>query len=80
MTGEHAGVRVSCEVAAETDDMVGLHYLNPNGTMTYCLNSKLARGRLELGLPSGEKITATSRAVALEIGTLESDHGVTMYL
>jgi hypothetical protein len=69
-----------CDVAAETDAMVGLHYPNPDGAMTYCLNSKLARARLELTLPGGERITAHSRAAALEIGTLDRHHGVRMYL
>jgi hypothetical protein len=83
MTGRGGGaadVVVRCDVAAETDDMVGLHYPNPDRTMTYCLNSKLARARLELTLPGGEKITAHCPSAALEIGTLDRHHGVRMYL
>ena len=86
MTGRGGGggreddLVVRCDFAAETDDMVGLHYPNPNRTMTYCLNSKLARARLELTLPGGERVTAHSRSAALEIGTLDRDHGVRMYL
>ena len=34
MTGEDRGLRVACEVAAETDDIVGLHYPNPSGPVT----------------------------------------------
>lgn len=80
MTGEDAGVTLTCDVAAETDDFVGLHYPNPTGPMTYCLATNLARARLELKLPDGEVVQATSRAAALEIGTLESEHGTRMYL
>lgn len=80
MTGEDRGLHVTCDVAAETDNLVGLHYPNPSGPTTYCLNTKLARARLELRFPDGETITASSRAAALEIGTLDSDHGVRMYL
>ena len=80
MTGRDAGVSVACEVAAENDDFVGLHYLNPVGPITNCLCTALARARLEVKLPTGQVITATSRAAALEIGTLQSDHGIRMVL
>jgi hypothetical protein len=73
-------VRVIAELAAETDDLVGLHYDNPDGTLTYCLGTKLARAHLELHLPGGEKLTATSRSAGFEIGTHEADHGVRMYV
>jgi hypothetical protein len=73
-------VRVVAELSAETDDLVGLHYANPKGSPTYCLNSKLARARVELSMPGGEKIVASSRAAALEIGTRDARHGVRMYL
>ena len=80
LDASHRGVRVACELAAETDDLVGLHYENPDRTMTYCLNTKLARARLELHLPDGRTLSATSRAAALEIGTRDPAHGVRMYL
>lgn len=80
MTGKDAGLSLACDVAAETDDIVGLHYPNPSGPITHCLNTKLARARLELRLPDGETFTATSRAAALEIGTIRADHGIRMYL
>jgi hypothetical protein len=76
---KHAGVRVKCELSAETDDMVGLHYTNPNAATTYCLNSKLAKARLELELPGEPPLVAHSRAAALEIGTRDPTHGVRMY-
>lgn len=78
-TARGRGLRVRVELAAETDDLVGLHYPNPHGAMTYCLNSKLARARLEIVMPGGRTITATSRAAALEIGTRDERHGVRMY-
>ncbi len=77
---EGRGIDVRAELAAETDDFVGLHYPNPSGAMTYCLNTKIARARLELRLPGAAPIIATSRAGALEIGTHDRDHGVRMYL
>ena len=60
--------------------MVGLHYPNPAGPMTYCFNTKLARARLDVKLPDGTAFTAFSRAAALEIGTLEPDHSIKMVL
>lgn len=74
------GLELACDIAAETDDVVGLHYPNPAGPMTYCFNTKLARARLDLRLPDGTAFTATSRAAALEIGTLEPDHSIRMVL
>ena len=74
------GIEVRAEVAAETDDFVGLHYPNPSEDTTYCLDTKLARTRLELHLPGRPPVVATSRAGALEIGTREREHGVRMYL
>jgi hypothetical protein len=63
---------------AETEDMVGLHYANPDGPMTYCLNSKLARARVRFEAVGRAPLTLTSRAAALEIGTRDADHGVRM--
>lgn len=80
VTAAGQGIEVRGELAAETDDMVGLHYPNPSGGMTYCLNAKLARARLELRLPGNAPVVATSRAAALEIGTHDRQHGVRMYL
>jgi hypothetical protein len=80
MTGESGGLKIACDVAAENDDIVGLHDVNPTGPITNCLNTKLARARLEVHLPGGESVTTTSRAATLEIGTLEPDHGIRMVL
>jgi hypothetical protein len=80
VTAEGRGIDVRAELAAETDDFVGLHYANPSGAMTYCLNTKIARTRLELRLPGAAPVVATSRAGALEIGTRDRQHGVRMVL
>lgn len=66
------------ELFAETEDMAGLHYENPDGAMTYCLNSKLASARLSLAPRGGLPFTVSSRAAALEIGTRDMHHGVRM--
>ncbi len=75
---ENAEARVHGELAADTDEMVGLHYENPNGEMTYCLNSKIAWALLVLEPKSGPRVQATSNAAALEIGTKDPKHGVCM--
>jgi hypothetical protein len=71
---------VSGELVAETEDMVGLHYENPDGAMTYCLNSKLASAHLSIAPRGASPITVNSRAAALEIGTRDPNHGVRMVL
>jgi len=67
-------------VEAETDDMVGLYYPNPGGAMTYCLNSKLASARIRFEAEGSPPLSLTTRSAALEIGTHEADHGVTMHV
>jgi hypothetical protein len=78
-TGER-GVRVHAEIDAATDDLVGLHYPNPGGGMTYGLDTALARARVELLVPGEPPLVATSRSAALEIGTRDRHHGVRMYV
>ena len=78
-SGSGPTISLHGEMWAETDDMVGLHYENPDGAMTYCLNSKLASARLEISI-RGRAWVATSRAAALEIGTRDPNHGVEMVL
>jgi hypothetical protein len=79
LDASHNGVHLKCELSAETDDLVGLYYSNPNAATTYCLNSKLAKARLELHLPGEAPVIAHSRAAALEIGTRDPTHGVRMH-
>lgn len=72
----HAAIEGSVE--ADTADMVGLHYPNPDGPMTYCLNSKLARARVRFEANGRPPLVLSSRAAALEIGTRDDAHGVEM--
>jgi hypothetical protein len=66
------------ELRAENSETAGLYYENPNGEMTYCLNSKIAHAELTLSPKDGPVVRARSRAAALEIGTKNADHGVKM--
>ena len=78
--GANALCRVDGEMWAETDDFVGLHYANPDGQMTYCLNTKIAHARIELTMRGRPPMVVRSRAAALEIGTRDPSHGVRMYV
>jgi len=73
-------IRVRGEMFASTDDFVGLFYLNPDDTMTHCLNTKLAQAEVELTVQGRAPFTVRSRAAALEIGTMDPRHGVRMYV
>ncbi len=77
-SGRGPTLSVTGELSAETEDMVGLHYENPDGAMTYCLNSKLASARLSITPRDKAPFVVTSRAAALEIGTRDPSHGVKM--
>jgi hypothetical protein len=70
--------RIEGTFAADTADFVGLHYENPDGAMTYCLNSKIAGGSVRLAVAGRGPVEARTRAAALEIGTRDPDHGVKM--
>jgi hypothetical protein len=72
------GATLEGEITADKDLMGGLHYANPKGPLTYCLNSKLARGTLRLDEPGQPPLELTSNRIALEIGTHDSSHGVRM--
>ncbi len=74
------GGRVDAVIDASVEDFVGLHYENPTGAMTHCLNAKLARARVRFEPRGGVPITLSTSAAALEVGTLRSDHGVRMIL
>lgn len=70
------------ELAAETDDLVGIHRQNPRGSRSYCLGTRLARARLELARPGDTRpfLLATSRSAALSLITRDASHGVRMYV
>lgn len=72
--------RVEGELFGQTDDFVGLYYANPDGKMTYCLNTKLAHARVRFEPRGRLPFTLTSRAAALEIATRDPEHGVRMYV
>ncbi len=76
--GEH--VRIEGEMWADTEDFVGLFYPNPDGQMTHCLNSKLARARIEVTLRGRAPIVLASDRAAFEVGTHDPQHGVRMYV
>ncbi len=69
---------VSGEMFAETTDFAGLAYENPDGTVTNCLNSKIARGRLRLSVKGRADVDVITNAAAFEIGTKNARHGVQM--
>ena len=75
----NASARISGSFAADTEDFVGLHYENPDGAMTYCLNSKIASGSVRLAAAGRPPLEAHTRAAALEIGTRDPHHGVKMF-
>jgi hypothetical protein len=68
------------ELWAESDDFVGLYYPNPDGTMVYCLNTKLAQAELFIQGPRRKERIFRSRSAALEIATTDPNHGVKMYV
>jgi hypothetical protein len=79
-TAETTRARIEGSLDAGAEDMVGLYYANPNGQMTYCLNSKLAAARIRFESDGRAPLELTSRAAALEVGTHNEDHGVRMYV
>jgi hypothetical protein len=78
--GKNRHLALRGELWATTDDFVGLFYENPEGPPTHCLNSKLAHARLEIEARGRAPFVVHSRGAALEIGTLDYDHGVRMYV
>lgn len=72
------GATLRVAVEAARDDLAGLHYENPDGSMTHCLNSKLAHGTIVLSRGSRPDLVLASDRFALELGTKDRDHGVPM--
>jgi hypothetical protein len=77
-SGEEPPVRIEGVVQTVKDDIVGLYYDNPDGTMTYCLNSKIAHLRLFLYEKGCPDVVLDSRSAAFELGTSDPHHGATM--
>jgi hypothetical protein len=79
---EAQGPRASLrgELWADTDDLVGLFYPNPDGTQLYCLNSGIAHAEVLLALEGRAKRTLRSSRAMLELVTTDPHHGVRMYV
>jgi hypothetical protein len=77
---EQAGARIDGELELRVEDTVGIYYPNPNGEMTHCLNSKIARATLDLRAHQRPALHLTSERAALEIATHDPKHGVRMYV
>ena len=75
-----AGATIEGSISLRDDDVVGLYYPNPDGEMTYCLNSKLASATVRFEPAGGPPLSLRSRATALELGTRNPAHGVRMYV
>jgi hypothetical protein len=71
-------VRIEGVVQTVAQDLVGLYYDNPDGTMTYCLNSKIAHLKLFLYEEGCPDVVLSSHAAAFEMGTTDPHHGVVM--
>jgi hypothetical protein len=78
--GRGPRIEIAGEMSADVDDFVGLFYPNPDGTTCHCLNSKLARAEVTLRIEGRAPKTLRSERAALEIATLNPDHGVRMYV
>lgn len=73
------GVRIEATFEADPPDFVALRYLNPPGGHKACLNSKLARCRLEVESPQLGTVTAqTQHRAAFELLQDEAPPGMTL--
>lgn len=79
-TLQRRGLRLDLDVESPPGGMAGLHYENPDGSMTYCLNDKLAKGTVTLSGPGRARRTLTSHGFALEVGTKDPAHGIPMLI
>jgi hypothetical protein len=79
-SGRSPMLDVDGEIWAATEDLVGVHYEDPDGRVLHCLHSELAHARVELRIRGLSPIIAHSRAAALELVTRDTHHGVDMVL
>jgi hypothetical protein len=79
-SAHQADAVIEGSISLRDDDIVGLYYPNPDGEMTYCLNSKIARATLRFAAHDRSPLLLTSDAAALEIGTHDAAHGARMYV
>ncbi len=78
-SGKSRSCAIEGEFWADTSDFVGLFYANPSGPATHCLNSKIAYGQVRVTLDGRAPFVVTTDRAALEVGTLDDDHGIRMY-
>jgi hypothetical protein len=74
------GADVQGEMWADTDDLVGLFYTNPDGTTLHSLNTKLAQAEVVLRVDGQPPRTLRSHRASLEIATVDPHHGVRMHV
>lgn len=77
VTLEQAGARLHARFWTDPTMMAGLTYQDPDGATLACLNSKLAYGEVVL-TANGRTWSLTTDQAALELGTRQTDHGITM--
>jgi hypothetical protein len=73
-------IEVAGEMWADSEDFVGLFYLQPDGTECSCLNTKLARAEITVSVAGRRPRTLRSERAALELATRDPHHGVRMYV
>lgn len=74
----HQGdARLEAEFRAASEQLAGLAYEDPDGSVLSCLNSKLARGRMMLTY-AGRTVRLRTKQAALELGTRAKDHGIAL--
>ncbi|MET0344404.1 MAG: hypothetical protein ABW252_25550 [Polyangiales bacterium] len=71
------GATLHAEFRAEADQLAGLRYDDPDGSMLACLNAKIARGTLRLTRGRRTLHLHTAQA-ALELGTRDPAHGIAL--
>lgn len=74
-TFEAGGVRLQTSWSLDPADVAGLHYLHPDGKLSYCVNSKYARARFVITEGGGERVVQADTA-ELEFLTPEPLPGV----
>jgi hypothetical protein len=79
-------VRLRGRIETTPADMVGLYYRDPDGQVVHCLNSKIARARIEIARADAGAgatpyaVLESAHGCALEVAVRESDHPVKMHV